>query len=33
MNAAIEALLRPRSISILSASADFQKLNGRTMNG
>jgi acyl-CoA synthetase (NDP forming) len=31
MNAAIEALLRPRSIAILGASADFQKLNGRTL--
>jgi acetate---CoA ligase (ADP-forming) len=27
----IEALLRPRSIAILGASADFQKLNGRTL--
>ena len=27
MNAAIEALLRPRSIAILGASADFEKLN------
>ncbi len=31
MNAAIEALLRPRSIAILGASADFQKLNGRAL--
>ncbi|MGZ8268193.1 MAG: CoA-binding protein, partial [Burkholderiales bacterium] len=31
MNAGIEALLRPRSIAILGASADFQKLNGRTL--
>ena len=31
MNAALEALLRPRSIAILGASADFQKLNGRTL--
>lgn len=31
MNAAIEALLRPRSIAILGASADFSKLNGRTL--
>jgi acyl-CoA synthetase (NDP forming) len=31
VNAAIEALLRPRSIAILGASADFQKLNGRTL--
>jgi acetate---CoA ligase (ADP-forming) len=27
----IEALLRPKSIAILGASADFQKLNGRTL--
>ena len=31
MSRAIEALLRPRSIAILGASADFQKLNGRTL--
>jgi hypothetical protein len=31
MNPAIEALLHPRSIAILRASADFQKLNGRTL--
>src|ERR1700737_3659761 len=31
MNPAIEALLRPKSIAILGASADFQKLNGRTL--
>src|SRR5688572_30413375 len=31
MNAAIEALLRPKAIAILGASADFQKLNGRTL--
>lgn len=31
MNTPIEALLRPRSIAILGASADFQKLNGRTL--
>src|SRR5918992_405734 len=31
MNPAIEALLRPQSIAILGASADFQKLNGRTL--
>jgi acetyltransferase len=31
MNATIEALLRPRSIAILGASADFDKLNGRTL--
>jgi hypothetical protein len=31
MNAGIEALLRPRSIAILGASADFQKLNGHTL--
>ncbi len=31
MNPAIQALLRPRSIAILGASSDFQKLNGRTL--
>ncbi|MGZ5144875.1 MAG: acetate--CoA ligase family protein [Burkholderiales bacterium] len=31
MNPGIEALLRPKSIAILGASADFQKLNGRTL--
>jgi hypothetical protein len=31
MNPAIEALLRPRSIAIPGASADFQKVNGRTL--
>jgi acetyltransferase len=31
MTTAIDALLRPRSIAILGASADFQKLNGRTL--
>jgi acetyltransferase len=31
MNSAIEALLRPKSIAILGASADFQKLHGRTL--
>jgi hypothetical protein len=31
MNPAIEALLRPKSIAILGTSADFQKLNGRTL--
>ncbi|MCW5606140.1 MAG: CoA-binding protein, partial [Burkholderiales bacterium] len=31
MDHAINALLRPRSIAILGASADFQKLNGRTL--
>jgi acetate---CoA ligase (ADP-forming) len=31
MNKAITALLRPHSIAILGASADFQKLNGRTL--
>jgi hypothetical protein len=31
MNPAIEAFLRPRTIPILGASADFQKLNGRTL--
>jgi acetyltransferase len=31
MNAAIRALLNPRSIAILGASNDFEKLNGRTL--
>ena len=31
MDNAINALLHPRSIAILGASADFQKLNGRTL--
>jgi acyl-CoA synthetase (NDP forming) len=31
MDQAIGALLRPQSIAILGASADFQKLNGRTL--
>ncbi len=31
MNTAIKALLAPRSIAILGASADFNKLNGRTL--
>lgn len=31
MNPAIKAFLQPRSIAILGASNDFQKLNGRTL--
>jgi hypothetical protein len=31
MSGSIQALLRPRSIARLGASADFQKLNGRTL--
>jgi predicted CoA-binding protein len=31
MDPTITALLRPRSIAILGASADFNKLNGRTL--
>jgi acyl-CoA synthetase (NDP forming) len=31
MDKAINALLHPKSIAILGASADFQKLNGRTL--
>lgn len=31
MDNAIDALLHPKSIAILGASADFQKLNGRTL--
>lgn len=31
MDPSISALLRPRSIAILGASADFNKLNGRTL--
>jgi len=31
MNPAIHALISPRSIAILGASSDFQKLNGRTL--
>jgi len=31
MDPTIIALLRPRSIAILGASADFNKLNGRTL--
>lgn len=31
MKQSMEALLRPRSIAILGASADFRKLNGRTL--
>jgi acyl-CoA synthetase (NDP forming) len=31
MGQSIEAPLRPRSIAILGASADFNKLNGRTL--
>jgi acetyltransferase len=31
MDSAIDALLRPQSIAILGASADFEKLNGRTL--
>ncbi|HEY9448043.1 MAG TPA: CoA-binding protein, partial [Burkholderiales bacterium] len=31
MNNAVQALLAPRSIAILGASADFNKINGRTL--
>jgi len=31
MDPAINALLRPKSIAVLGASADFQKINGRTL--
>jgi acetate---CoA ligase (ADP-forming) len=31
MDPSIQALLRPRSIAVLGASSDFQKLNGRTL--
>jgi len=31
MDPAINALLSPKSIAVLGASADFQKINGRTL--
>ncbi len=31
MNAAVQALLHPKSIAVIGASADFNKINGRTL--
>ncbi len=31
MNDAVQALLHPRSIAVIGASADFNKINGRTL--
>ena len=31
MNDAVQALLHPKSIAVIGASSDFNKINGRTL--